>query len=212
MMRSPSKAPARRTRANVTAPGIPAPRRGGRPSRTETQQLSERILDAATALFFTAGYGATTIEAVAKRARISKRTFYHRFNDKSALFSAAVHRTIARLRPHANVPLLAGASLQEILQRLAGLFLRGALSTPAIALHRLIVAESVRFPKLAAVVTEQAGTEEAVELIAGVLEREARTEHLTLDAPVFAAQLFLHMVISWPQGRAVVLRKPMTPD
>ena len=185
-------------------------RRGGRPTRTEAQQLSERILDAATALFFTTGYGATTIEAVARRARISKRTLYHRFDDKSALFSAVVHRTIARLRPPASVPLLDGASLHEILQRLAGLILRGAVSAPAIALHRLIVAESARFPKLAAVVNEEAGTEEAVKLIAGLLEREARAERLTLDAPTFAAQLFLHMVISWPQRRAVVLGTPMT--
>ena len=109
------------------------------------------------------------------------------------------------------MPLLDGASLHEILQRLAGLILRGAVSAPAIALHRLIVAESARFPKLAAVVNEEAGTEEAVTLIAGLLEREARAGRLTLDAPAFAAQLFLHMVISWPQRRAAVLGKPMTP-
>lgn len=211
MMRSRSKPSTPRPRPRGASLEVPALRRGGRPSQAEALRLNEKILDAATALFFTAGYGATTIEAVAKRARISKRTLYHRFDDKSALFSAVVHRTIARLRPPANVPLLDGASLHEILQRLAGLILRGALSAPAIALHRLIVAESTRFPKLAVVVTEQAGTEEAIELIAGLLKREARAERLTLDAPIFAAQLFLHMVISWPQRRAVVLGKPMTP-
>jgi TetR/AcrR family transcriptional repressor of mexJK operon len=70
------------------------PRRGGRPSKADAEQLAHRIVDAATALFFTLGYGATTIEAVAQRARISKRTFYHRFENKSALFSAVVYRTI----------------------------------------------------------------------------------------------------------------------
>ena len=78
-------------------------------------------------------------------------------------------------------------------------------------MHRLIVAESARFPKLAAVVNEQGGTDEAIMLIAGVLERESRAGRLTLDAPVFAAQQFLHMVISWPQSRAMGLGKPMTP-
>ena len=147
---------------------------------------------------------------MAKRARISKRTFYHRFDDKAALLRAVVDRTIERMRPPARVPLLDGANLQEILERLAGLILQAALSAPAIALHRLIVAESARFPALAAVVTEQGGTEEAIRLIAGVLEREARAEHLTLDDPVFAAQQFLHMVISWPQRRAMGLGTPMT--
>jgi hypothetical protein len=62
-----------------------------------------------------------------------------------------------------------------------------------------------------AVVTEVAGSEDAVKLIAGVLEREARAQRLTLDAPIFAAQLYLSMVISWPQRRAVVLGRPMPP-
>jgi TetR/AcrR family transcriptional repressor of mexJK operon len=212
MKRSPPKALAPRPQRKAKTSGVPAAasRRGGRPSRIEAAQLGERILDAATALFLTAGYGATTIEAVARRARISKRTFYHRFDDKQALFSAVVHRTIDRLRPAPHVPLLDGAGLPEILQRLAGLILNAALSEPAIALHRLIVAESARFPKLAAVVTEQGGTDEAIALIAGVLEREARAGRLSLDARAFAARQFLHMVIAGPQSRAMGLGKPMT--
>jgi len=72
------------------------------------------------------GYGATSIEAVARRARISKRTFYHRFDDKPALFVAVVHRIVDRLRTPGDVELLVG-DLQEILQRLARFILRAAL-------------------------------------------------------------------------------------
>ena len=57
--------------------------RGGRPSRAEALRLRERILIAATELFLAEGYGSTTIEAVAARAGISKRTFYDRFDDKA---------------------------------------------------------------------------------------------------------------------------------
>ena len=172
--------------------------------------LGERILDVATDLFLSHGYAATSIEAVARRARVSKRTFYHRFEDKPALFRAVVHRIIDRLRPPASVPLISGANLQEILQRLAALILRAAMSVQAIALHRLIVAESARFPKLAAVVTEQGGTKEAVRLIAGILDREVRAGNLALDNPTFAAEQFLYMVITLPQRRATGLGKPMT--
>ena len=91
------------------------------------------------------GYASTSIEAVATRAGISKRTFYHRFEDKAALFAAVVHRIIELIRPPPEVPLLQGVELDEILRRLAGIILRAALGQ-AIALHRLIVAESVRFP------------------------------------------------------------------
>jgi TetR/AcrR family transcriptional regulator, mexJK operon transcriptional repressor len=213
MRRSPAKAPGAQSAPGLAAPAVPAAshRRGGRPSRAEAGQLGDRILDAATALFFSAGYGATTIEGVAKRAGISKRTFYHRYADKPALFSAVVHRMIDRMRPPADVPLLDGSDLQETLERLARLILGAALSAPAIALHRLIVAESGRFPKLAAAVTEQGGTEEAIRLIAGVLERAAGTGQLAIDNPVFAAQQFLQMVVSWPQRRAMGLGAPMTP-
>ena len=189
---------------------MPQTRRGGRPSREASEQLGVLILDAATDLFLTHGFGATSIEAVAQRVRISKRTFYHRFEDKPALFAAVVHRIIERLRPRADIPLIEGADLQTKLERLAALILRAALSPQAIALHRLIVAESARFPKLATVVSREGATEEAIKLIAGLLEREVKAGRLKLDDPVFAAQQFLQMVIGLPQRRAMGLGASMT--
>jgi TetR/AcrR family transcriptional regulator, mexJK operon transcriptional repressor len=199
--------PRARTRKAIPDAAAAVPRRGGRPSRQQAARLGERILDASTHLFLSLGYGATSIEAVARRARISKRTFYHRFRDKPALFVAVVHRIIDRLRPPADVPLLEG-DLQEILRRLAGIILRAALSPQAIALNRMIVAESGRFPKLAAVTT--GATEEAIRLIAGVLDREARAGNLALDNPTFAAQQFLYMIIALPQRRALGFGAPMS--
>src|SRR6202047_4114393 len=114
--------------------------RGGRPSCADALRLRQRILEVATELFLAEGYGSTTIEAVAARAGVSKRTFYHRFDDKAALFAAVVHRIIEQIRPPANVPLLEGVTLQEILQRLAGLILQAALAPQALALHRLVTA------------------------------------------------------------------------
>ena len=122
--------------------------RGGRPSRAAALRLRERILTAATALFLAEGYGSTTIEAVAASAGVSKRTLYARFKDKSALFAAVLHRIIDQIRPPPEVPLLVGGTLAEILRRLAGMILRAALSPQAIALHRLLYAESARFPEL----------------------------------------------------------------
>ena len=189
---------------------MPQVRRGGRPSREASEQLGELILDAATELFLSHGFGATSIEAVTQRVRISKRTFYHRFSDKPALFAAVVHRIIHRLRPATGIPLIEGADLQTMLERLATLILRAALSPQAIALHRLIVAESARFPELAAVLAREGATEEAITLIAGLLEREVNARCLKLDDPVFAAQHFLQMVIALPQRRAMGLGAPMS--
>ena len=201
--------PRARTRKAIPDAAAAIPRRGGRPSRQQAARLGERIVDAATHLFLAHGYGATSIEAVARRARISKRTFYHRFDDKPALFVAVVHRIIDRLRSPADVESLVG-DLQEVLQRLARFILRAALLPQAIALNRMLVAESARFPKLAAVVTERGVTEEAIRVIAGILDREIRAGNLALDNPTFAAQQFLYMIIALPQRRAMGFGAPMT--
>ena len=204
----------------VTAIGVGKPRRrarnrragsGGRPSKSAALQLRDRILEVATELFLREGYASTSIEAVAARAGISKRTFYHRFDDKAALFAAVVHRIIELIRPPPQVPLLQGVKLDEILRRLAGIILRAALSPEAIALHRLIVAESVRFPNLVRTVHEDPASQEAIALIGDLLARELRDARLTVELRRFAAAQFLHMVVAVPQRRSMGLGPPMTP-
>jgi len=187
-----------------------AVRRGGRPSRDQSLKLRDRILEAATASFLTEGYGATSIEAVASRAGVSKRTFYHRFDDKASLFAAVVHRIIEQIRPPPSVPLLEGATLQEILTRLARLILHAALTPEAIALHRLVTAESQRFPNLVRAVYEQGWSQEATALIGDLLARHMPDANLTPELRAFAAAQFLTLVVSLPQRRLMGFGLPMT--
>lgn len=184
--------------------------RGGRPSRADALLLRQRILRVATELFLAEGYGSTSIEAVAARAGISKRTLYHRFDDKAALFAAVVHAIIEQIRPPAGVPLVEGATLREILRRLAGMILRAALSPQALALHRLVMAESARFPELARTVHGDGATREATTLIGGLLAREVPESKLSAENRAFAAQQFLFMVVSLPQRRAMGYGTAMT--
>ena len=175
-------------------------------------ELRDRILEAATELFLTEGYGATSIEAVAARAGVSKRTFYHRFDDKAALFAAVVHRIIEQIRPPASVPLLEGVSLQEILHRLAGFILHAALTPRAIALHRLVTAESQRFPNLIRAVYEDGWAQEAATLIGDLLARQLPDPNLTVNHRAFAATQFLHLVVGQPQRRLMGFGVAMTPQ
>ena len=186
--------------------------RGGRPSREASEQFRERILDAATKLLLTHGYGATSIEAVASSAGVSKRTFYHRFADKKALMSAVVARLIDSARPPTHVPLIDGCGLEQMLQNLARLMLRGALNPNILALYRLVVAESARFPDLATAVAQAGGRQEAMQLIVELLMRDAQLRELGAAKTAFAAEQFLQMVVSLPQMRAIGLGEPMSPD
>jgi AcrR family transcriptional regulator len=193
-----------------TAEIAEAPRHGGRPSREEAERIRERILDAATDLFLTQGYGATSIEAVAQRLRISKRTFYHRFRDKAELFAAVVHRIMERLRPPDMAQLFGGGPLRQVLLQLASAALRAALAPQAIALQRLILSEAARFPELAVIVLNEGTRREAIDAIARLLMQQ--TEGLTTDDARFAAEQFLQMVISAPQRRAMGLGPTMAED
>ena len=191
-------------------PSKAALRLGGRPSRSAALALRARILSVATELFLTQGYGLTTIEAVARNAGVSKRTFYHRFADKAALFAAVIHHIVETIRPPPEVPLLEGATLHDILRRLARLILDAALSAPAIAIHRLIVAESARFPEVVRAANEQDGTAEAHALVGGLLAREFDDTALPPAARDFATQQFLQMVVAIPRRRAMGFGTPMS--
>jgi AcrR family transcriptional regulator len=187
-----------------------AARRGGRPSRIEAEQLGEHILDVATDLILSHGYGATSIEAIAQRAGISKRTFYHRFRDKADLFGAVVHRLVGRMRPPDDASLFAGGPLDDTLRRLGRVILRAALSPQALALQRVIVAEAVRFPELAAVLDREGARGEAIARIAALLEQAARAAGRPTGNAAFAAEQFLQLIVSAPQRRALGLGTPLT--
>jgi hypothetical protein len=84
------------------------------------------------------------------------------------------------------------------------------LSPPAIALHRLIMAESGRFPELARAVNAQGASQEAIALISALLAREIDNADFTAPAREFAALQFLQMVVVVPQRRALGYDKPMS--
>jgi TetR/AcrR family transcriptional repressor of mexJK operon len=186
-------------------------RRGGRPSRLQTVELQQTILDVATELFLTRGYGATSIEAVASAARISKRTFYHRFRDKAELFEAVVRRLIDRWLPPFEARFLDTAPPDLLLAGIARQMLAVALSPPALALHRVLVAEAQRFPELVQLVNE-AGASKGVERIAALLDRESQAGRLRIADGRFAAEQFVNMVLSGPQKRALGFGRPLAVD
>jgi AcrR family transcriptional regulator len=57
-------------------------------------ETQERILDAARTLFVRDGYHATTLTAVADRARVGHRTVYVRFGTKAALLKGVVDAAV----------------------------------------------------------------------------------------------------------------------
>jgi AcrR family transcriptional regulator len=182
--------------------------RGGRPSRQQSAQLADRIIDVAEQLFLGHGFGATSIEAVAKQAGISKRTFYHRFPGKERLFEAVVRRLIERWLPPFDTEMLSAPDLADALRHTAEYILRIALTPEALALHRLVIHEAQRFPGLARIMHEL-GAASGIERIAGHLEPRIKSGELRAIDPRFAAEQFILAVVTGPQRRALGLGVPL---
>jgi AcrR family transcriptional regulator len=75
--------------STVKPPSAPQTRRAQRAERTR-----RHIIEAATALFGSRGYEATTIEAIAERADVAAVTVYSRFRTKANLLGAILEPAI----------------------------------------------------------------------------------------------------------------------
>ena len=58
--------------------------------RRKTQQTRQRIVDAAYECFWRSGYTRTSIDGIAERAKLTKRTIYSYFRSKDDLLAAVL--------------------------------------------------------------------------------------------------------------------------
>jgi AcrR family transcriptional regulator len=165
--------------------------------------LEATMLDVATASFLADGYAATSIESIARTAGVAKRTLYARWSGKPALFGAVLQQLMAKWLSHAG-EWGEDDSLETALGVAAASILAVALTPEAIALHRLMIAESGRFPELPRMMRE-AGAGEGTRRIAALLDRAVAQGVLPEQDTVFAAEQFLHLVLAGPLQRALSL-------
>jgi AcrR family transcriptional regulator len=78
----------------------------------QSERTRTALVREATRLFTAQGYEGTRIDAVAKRAQVTKGALYHQFRDKRDLFEAVVERLVTRLIESAK-----GSSKREMERR-----------------------------------------------------------------------------------------------
>src|SRR5262245_7466819 len=69
---------------------VKAPLRRGRPRQLEESERRRRLIDAAEHVFVTRGYGAASMDEIARRAGMSKKTIYRLYAAKEDLFAALI--------------------------------------------------------------------------------------------------------------------------
>lgn len=182
--------------------------RRGRPRDTAKD---EAILLAAGDLFMEHGYEAVSVDAVAQKAAVSKATIYARYADKEALFRAVLTHECERVvAPSSFIP-DPDLSLRDVLIMLAERFLGLVTGEKAMGMHRVLVAESVRAPRVSELFYETA-VETLKNRFADWLRAQTDAGRLAVHDPAGAAWRFLGAVKGEAHLRAALGLPPVPPD
>jgi TetR/AcrR family transcriptional regulator, mexJK operon transcriptional repressor len=107
------------------------------------------MIAAAADVFFEKGFAATTVDAVAERAGVSKVTIYARFGDKAGLFEAMVGHVSERMRSEGAGQDDLPPNLEEALICLGDGVMTELLSPRLIAFEQNLAGELAHHPGLA---------------------------------------------------------------
>ncbi len=153
--------------------------------------------------FLADGYEGASLDHIAARAGVSKQTIYNHFADKESLFRAIcadlTSDLMTSLRPEGGPD----EDPAVTLRRLGRACLELALRPSSLALHRLIISETARFPDLGRAIYES-GPARAVAELADYLGQQTRAGRLQVSHPEETAELFLGMLIGHNQLRALL--------
>jgi TetR/AcrR family transcriptional repressor of mexJK operon len=167
------------------------------PTRKEAPKPDHlsRILDAATELFLEAGFSGTTIDDIAKRAKVSKREIYLHFADRPAVLSGCIARMQGDVGAEMDIEWSSDADLRSLLVHAGNKILKLILSEKFRNVFRLVAAESLT-DRNAARQFYRLGPEAGRQRTAKVFERQMKNGTLVCDDPLQAADDFLDLVIT----------------
>jgi AcrR family transcriptional regulator len=178
------------THAPLTGAGSSSQLEGARDAGNEKVH---RILAAAHALFLGNGYGETSMDAIARRAAVSKATLYSHFDSKAALFAALMVTECRRLADAIGQGALDEPDIREALLKVAHDFDNLLCSGDGLTMYRIVVAETPRFPELGRVFYDS-GPAIMIDRIAAILRRAADRGLLDIRDPRIAAVQFISLI------------------
>jgi TetR/AcrR family transcriptional regulator, mexJK operon transcriptional repressor len=163
------------------------------------------ILAAASEHFVAHGYVGANVDLIAEEAGVSKRTVYNVFGGKEQLFRAVLGEAIdiaERFSRQMSDELAVGVDLAAGL-RAIGVRLARVLGGRVVALRRLLIAESRRFPEIAREYYERAPGL-VMTTLATRLAALAEQGRLHVADPMMAAEHFAFLVMGAPLDRALL--------
>src|ERR1700739_1593808 len=153
---------------------------------------AESVLAAAKRAFLAGGFGAVSMDTIAREAGVSKATVYAHFAGKEELFGAVIERECRRYFAQFSEGELDPRDVRASLTVLGRRFLDLLLSPDGIALYRIILGEVTRFPGLGEVFWS-AGPERQRLQIEAYLKSAIATGTLALGDTRLAAEQLLSL-------------------
>jgi TetR/AcrR family transcriptional regulator, mexJK operon transcriptional repressor len=179
-------------------------RRMGRPPKKKAGEIEEAIFSAAKELFLSVGYEATSMEAVAQAAGVSKRTLYIRHSTKEALIKSVVEDRIRTWSDEASsrnseVP----EEFPESLRRHAQTFVHMLANPEVQQFDRLIATTAHRFPEIAETFYH-VGYNYEVGFLTEEIVKGTRNDPVPPKDPRRAAVQLLSMIQGWRRTEETV--------
>lgn len=167
-------------------------------TQAQTTHIGKRELvrDAAIQVFIEDGYGAS-MERIAARAGVAKQTLYNQFGNKENLFAEVIRQSVDDITVSLGD---SKANLRLSLLRFAAAFRAKALSPHGLGMHRALIAEAPRFPKLARVIHEK-GAANARDTLAKFLQQAMDSGQLRKTDAQFVAEMLLSMLAGFERVR-----------
>ncbi len=175
--------------------------------RKNARRKYDAILKSACRLFLKHGYTHTSMDAIAADAGVSKQTVYSYFTNKDVLFCHMIEDECNKHSPPDS--LLENPSLtpEDALLRIAQGFMDTITSHRGLAIHRVVMAEAGRYPRIAQLFFD-CGPRKMMRLLSHYLERQVSLGHLKIDNIELASTHFFAMLKGWHQMRMVLRLKP----
>ncbi|TWC05703.1 TetR family transcriptional regulator [Bradyrhizobium macuxiense] len=186
---------------------VPERRGRGRPQLRSDDETRALIYDAARREFSERGFAAANIADVACRAGVSTKTLYRLVPTKLALFEETVTDRMDRFVSIVNFGACDG---RDVAAALEGVLLTCAelvLDAEVIALQRIILADSDKFPDIAETFYEKA-MQRTIASLASWLNVQQRRGRIVLDDTEAAAGMLLGMLVFKPQRDVMYGHKP----
>jgi TetR/AcrR family transcriptional repressor of mexJK operon len=164
------------------------------------------ILAAALEHFVAHGYVGANVDLIAEEAGVSKRTVYNVVGGKQQLFRAVLGEAIdiaERFSRQMSDELAVGVDLAADLRSIGVRLARAVLGGRIVALRRLLIAESRRFPEIAREYYERAPGL-VMTTLATRLAALAEQGRLRVADPMMAAEHFAFLVMGAPLDRALL--------